>query len=140
MVIAMVFFLVGHIIIATTPVHQIYWAQIFVCTIVIPWGMDTSFPAGTLILSNAVAKEHQGIGASLVNTAVNYSISIALGFAGTVESHVNDGGNTPAEILKGYRGAWYMGISIAGLGLAISLVLLAKSYWQERKAAKAEMQ
>jgi hypothetical protein len=33
--------------------------------------MDMSFPAGTLILSNAVKKEHQGFAASLVATVVN---------------------------------------------------------------------
>lgn len=68
-----------------------------------------SFPAGTLILSNAVGKEHQGVAASLVNTVVNYSISLGLGFAGTVEVHVNNGGKTPDDLLKGYRGAFYMG-------------------------------
>jgi hypothetical protein len=68
-----------------------------------------SFPAATLILSNAVSKEHQGVAASLVNTVVNYSISLGLGFAGTVEVHVNNGGRTQQDLLRGYRGAFYMG-------------------------------
>ena len=71
--------------------------------------MDMSFPAATLILSNAVSKDHQGVGASLVNTVVNYSISLGLGFAGTVQVHVNHGGMTPEEQFEGYRGALYMG-------------------------------
>jgi hypothetical protein len=50
--------------------------------------MDMSFPAATVILSNAMPKEHQGLAASLVNTMVNYSISIGLGIAGTVEANV----------------------------------------------------
>ena len=48
---------------------------------------------------------------------VNYSISIGLGFAGTVETQVNDG-----NLLKGYRGALYMGIGLSGLGLCLSLL------------------
>ncbi|KAJ5890433.1 uncharacterized protein N7473_006661 [Penicillium subrubescens] len=36
-----------------------------------------------------------------------------LGFAATVEWHVNDIGN---DVLKGHRGALYMGIGLAGLG------------------------
>ncbi|KAK3070499.1 hypothetical protein LTS18_015091, partial [Coniosporium uncinatum] len=104
MLFALTMFTVGTILIATAPVGQTYWAQSFVCVVLIPWGMDMSFPAATLILSNAVKKEHQGIGASLVNTVVNYSISIGLGFAGTVEVHVNGGGSTPEMVLKGYRG------------------------------------
>jgi len=131
MLIALTCFTVGTIIIMTAPVHQIYWAQIFVCCIVIPWGMDMSFPAGTLILSNAVARKHQGIAASLVSTIVNYGISLGLGFAGTVEVHVNNGGNTPADVLKGYRGAWYMGVGLAGLGIVISFIFVVKSYWRD---------
>lgn len=120
MVVAMIAFTVGNILIATAPVGQTYWAQSFVCCLVIVWGMDVSFPAATLTLSNAVKKEHQGIGASLVNTVVNYSISIGLGIAGTVEGHVNGGGNTKEELLKGYRGALYVAIGLAGLGLVLS--------------------
>ncbi|EXJ70580.1 uncharacterized protein A1O5_06650 [Cladophialophora psammophila CBS 110553] len=129
MTIALTWFTVGHILVATTPVHQTYWAQTFVGLVLIPWGMDMSFPAATIILSNAVRKEHQGIAASLVTTIVNYSISLGLGFAGTVEVHVNHGGRTPHEILLGYRAAWYLGVGFAGLGLCISIVFLLRDYF-----------
>lgn len=78
-----------------------------------------SFPAATLLLSNLMAKEHQGVAASLVNTVVNYSISIALGIAGTIEGHVNDGGKSE---LKGYRSAWYLGIGMAGSGTILACI------------------
>ena len=136
MTIALTAFTVGTILIATAPVHQSYWAQSFVCTIIIPWGMDMSFPAATLILSDAVAKEHQGMAASLVNTVVNYSISLALGFTGTIESHVGDGDTTPEDVLLGYRGAWYFAIGTSGFGLCLSLVFLAKGYWKDRRRRK----
>lgn len=80
-----------------------------------------SFPAATIILSNSMHKEHQGIAASLVNTAINYSISIGLGIAGTVESQVNNGGLTRSDILKGYRGAQYVGIGLSTLGFFVAL-------------------
>lgn len=133
MMISMTAFTVGTILIMTAPVHQIYWAQTFVCLLIIPWGMDLSFPAATLILSNAVTKEHQGIAASLVNTVVNWSISIGLGFAGTVEVHVNNGGLTRADLLKGYRGGWYIGVGLSGLGMIVSLIFLAKNLQHDRK-------
>lgn len=63
-------------------------------------------------------REHQGIAASLVNTAVNYSISIGLGMAGTVEGHVNKDGR---DMLKGYLGAWYLGIGLGALGMVVSV-------------------
>ena len=39
MTIALTAFTVGTILIATAPIRQTYWGQIFVCSIVIPWGM-----------------------------------------------------------------------------------------------------
>ena len=134
MCIALLAFLIGNILIATAPVDQIYWAQSFVCTLITPWGMDMSFPAATLILSNAVSREHQGIGASLVNTVVNYSISIGLGIAGTIEGHVNRGGKTPQDKLAGYRGAWYMATGLSGLGLTISAAYAWRTHRTRRPA------
>lgn len=133
MVIALCAFLVGNLLIATVPPDQIYWGQIFVTTLVAPLGMDMSFPAATVYLSNTIEKSKQGVAASLVNTIVNYSISLGLGFAGTVEVHINHGGQTPGETLHGYRGALYMGTGLAGFGLALSITFVAKTYWDDYK-------
>ena len=126
MALALTFLIIGNILAATTPIDQTYWAQTFVCVIIMPWGMDMSFPASTIILSNAVKEENQGIAASLVTTIVNYSMASGIGFAGTVEVHVNDGGYTPQEILKGYWGGWYLSTGLAALGLCVSLIFLLK--------------
>ncbi|GIK07141.1 hypothetical protein Aspvir_002796 [Aspergillus viridinutans] len=133
MLISMTFFLIGGIIFATVPVHQTYWAQTFVGIIVLPWGMDMSFPAGTIILSRAMLREHQGLAASLVNTFVNYSISIGLGLAGTIDAEVNDGGK---DILHGYRGALYMGVGLSGLGVAVALAFCFVERLQSKTPGK----
>ena len=133
MTIALICFLLGNILIGTAHIKQTYWAQLFVCTIIIPWGMDMSFPAATIILSNSVEKKHQGIAASLVNTVVNYSISLGLGFAGTVEVYTNKGGQTEHDAFMGLRHAYYMSFGLAGLGVVLSMMFVAKSYLQDRK-------
>lgn len=130
MLLSLIFFTVGNIVLATVQVHQTYWANAFVTIILAPWGMDLSFPAGIIILSDTLPKEHQGVAASLVNTIVNYSISIGLGFAGTIEVQINDGGR---DLLKGYRGAWYMGIGLSGMGVIISLMMI----WSLRRKEKS---
>ncbi|PLB37490.1 MFS transporter [Aspergillus candidus] len=127
MLISMVAFALGVVFLAIAPVGQTYWALTFVSLVVTPWGMDMSFPASTVLLSDAVERHHQGIAASLVTTVVNYSISLGLGFAGTVEVHVNRGGKNFHDKLFGYRAALYMGIGLAGLGVATSLVYLVKT-------------
>lgn len=79
-------------------------------------------------------KKHQGLAGSLVSTTVNYSISIGLGFAGTVESHVNNGGK---DVLKGYRGALYMGVGFAGSGVVISSAYVLMSILKDRTTKRA---
>ncbi|EFY87127.1 MFS transporter [Metarhizium acridum CQMa 102] len=126
MAMALSAFTLGSVLTATTPADQVYWGQTFVSMIVMPFGMDMSFPAATLILSNTVPKRHQGVGASLVNTVVNYGIALGVGFAGTVEVQVHGDGATPDAQLRGFRGALYMGVGLAGLGLAVSLLFVAR--------------
>lgn len=96
--------------------------------------MDMSFPAGTLIMSNAMEKHHQGMAASLVNTIVNYSISIGVGIAGTVEMHINNGGQTKEDELKGYRGAMYLGLGFGVSRLVTSLFFLLNARLHEKRS------
>lgn len=135
MIIALVAFTVGLILVATAPVDQTYWAQTFVSLIVMPWGMDMSFPAANLLLSNKMPKEHQGVSASLVNTVINYSISLALGIAGTVQGHVDDDGT---NTLKGYRGAWYLAIGLAGFGAILAGIYGLKEAREKKMATPAK--
>ena len=76
--------------------------------------MDISFPASTLILSNLFPKQDRDIAASLINTIVNYSISLGLGIAGTVESQIKrNRGNSEA----GFKSALRTSVGLSGLGL-----------------------
>lgn len=131
MLISMCAFTTGITLMAFAPVNQIYWAQTFVSVVIMPWGMDMSFPSATIIMSNSVKREHQGIAASLVNTVVNYSISIGLGIAGTVETRENGGG---LNVLKGYRSAYYVGIGLAGMGVVTAALFVLLTALDERKA------
>lgn len=125
MIVSMLAFLTGNILAGTRPVGQIYWAQQFVSFIITPFGMDMSFPAATIVLSHNLPKRQQGLAASLVATFVNYSISIGLGFAGTVElyttQHMSDGlAKTALGIKNGFR----MGMGLAGFGVVVAVFFL----------------
>ncbi|KAK0669766.1 major facilitator superfamily-domain-containing protein [Cercophora samala] len=65
MLISMCAFFIGSLLLATAPVHQSYWFNTFFGILIMPFA--------TILLSNSVSKEHQGIAASLVVTTVNYS-------------------------------------------------------------------
>ncbi|KAH8797928.1 major facilitator superfamily domain-containing protein [Xylogone sp. PMI_703] len=128
MMAALLAFMIGNILVAVVPVEQSYWAQLFASILVMPWGMDMSFPAATILLSNAMHHEHQGTAASLVTTVINCSISVGLGMAGTIESQVDKNGT---KILKGYRASWYAGIGLSGLGVIIASAFVI-SHWKSK--------
>ncbi|KAI1387547.1 major facilitator superfamily MFS-1 [Hypoxylon trugodes] len=126
-------FTLGSALVATMPAMQIYWAQLFFSVLIVSWAMDTGFPATTLALSNAVDRKHQGTAAGLVSTVMNYSISIGLGIARTVESYVNEGSPTIESKLNGYRAALYTAVGLAGLGALICSAFLVRTIWRERR-------
>jgi MFS family permease len=127
MMLSMVAFLAGVIVSTFQPSQQIYWAQTFVSIVIMPFGMDMSFPAATVILSNHMPREHQGLAASLVNTVVNYSISISLGIAGTVEVYA---AGSNSEVLSN-RNAHYTAIGLAGAGVFFGLLFFVKTMIKE---------
>ena len=116
---ALVAFCTANILIATMPAHQTYWGQVFVATLAAPFGMDVSYPAASLIVSNAMPAHQQGVAASMVNTVINWSISLGLGIAGTVESELLKRGRTS---LQGFRGGLYVGIGLSGVGVLVALL------------------
>lgn len=88
-----------------------------------------SFPSGTIVLSAALPRDQQGTAASIINTVVNYSVSISLGIAGTVENHVNDSGN---DLVRGYQGALYVAIGFSILGVLTSLAFIISTRFQHK--------
>ncbi|KAM0698340.1 hypothetical protein Q7P36_001806 [Cladosporium allicinum] len=129
--VSMLAFFIGELVAAFQPAHQTYWAQMFVSILIMPFGMDMSFPAATVILSNAMPKEHQGLAASLVNTMVNYSISIGLGIAGTVEANVIAHNGTEADTVYGIRCAWFVALGLSGFGVVLGAMFFLRSFAKE---------
>lgn len=81
-------------------------------------------------MSNFMPRKFQGLGASLVNLFVNYSISLALGIAGTVETQIDPSGD---NLLQGYRAAWYFGIGCGSLGMFLSAWLILETKWAKKR-------
>lgn len=130
---------IGIVIMGTRPVGQIYWAQKFVSLLIQPIGMDMSFPAACILLSSSLPRHQQGIAGSLVSTFVNYSISIGLGFAGTVEYYTtkNKEPNLSTSIF-GMRNAFRMGMGLAGVGVVLSSIFMLLQIINRRKLTRSQ--
>ena len=131
MMISMMAFFIGTCIGGTAKVEQSYWAQTFVSIFIMPFGMDMSFPAATVILSNHMPKEHQGLAASLVNTVVNYGIATALGVAGTVEINVGHGRGDAGDNMRGIRSGFYTAMAMSGVAVLVGLTYFVKTLRKE---------
>ncbi|KAL6864492.1 major facilitator superfamily domain-containing protein [Trichoderma novae-zelandiae] len=95
----------------------------FFATVIATIGMDISLPAAIMIFLT-----------SIVMTVVNYSISLGLGFAGTVETNINHGGHTKTDLLHGYQGALWFSIGLTGLRTIPSLIYLFKTQFKPKSA------
>jgi MFS family permease len=120
---AMLAFLAGTLLLTTAPVSQTYWLNTFLSIIIMPLAMNWSYPAGSVILSNAVPRESQGIAASLISTMVNYSISLGLGVSGSIGRYVEEDQGP----LAAWRAGLWFGVGLDVLGLVISAVFVWKT-------------
>ncbi|KAK8232200.1 hypothetical protein IWZ00DRAFT_440352 [Phyllosticta capitalensis] len=131
MVLSCLGFFLGNLLVALMPVNQVYWTQTFLSIVIMPFGMDMSFPASSVILSNHMPMEHQGLAAALVTTVMNYSISITLGFAALAEVNGDRGPDGQLDLFQGFRDAYYVGVGCAGLAVFLSIIFFIKSMIKE---------
>ncbi|GJE91688.1 MFS general substrate transporter [Phanerochaete sordida] len=113
--------LVANVIVATMPTHEVYWAQVMPANIIAGAGPDLLITAAQIIASNSVRRSEQGVAGSLIGVLQFYGLSTGLGFAGTVESQVNEHGRNP---VKGYRGALFLAVGFCTLALAINFLFV----------------
>ncbi|OAA40236.1 hypothetical protein ISF_09814 [Cordyceps fumosorosea ARSEF 2679] len=98
MAVGVVTFIGAGLLLATTPMQQTYWMQVF--------------PA---MLLNSVTRNHHGIASSLDGKVNLYGISLGLGFAGTIEVEVGKmsksslagAAETMESIMSGFKVALY---------------------------------
>ncbi|QBM90934.1 MFS transporter, DHA2 family, multidrug resistance protein [Metschnikowia aff. pulcherrima] len=129
---SMMGFMLGSIILSIIPVNQTFWRLTFAQMFFLAWGMDCSFPAASLILSDFLPSEHQGMAGSLVNTVVNYSVSLFLAISSTVEIQVHE---KTHDTLKSYRSAIYLGIGISALAVLTSVVFIITEHRNHKHEA-----
>lgn len=138
LMLAMVSFLVANILLGTRPLGQTYWSQAFVSHLIIPFGLNLSFPTATVILSNSFPRTKQGLAASLVASFVCYSISIGLGFAGTVDYYTTKGLPPTMETTElAIRNALRMAMGFAGLALVLSICYVIYDQVKSRREASS---
>ena len=134
--VSMFSFLIGNLLMSFANYSKVYWAFIFPACLLVVGGPDLSFASSSIIISNAVLPEEQGVAGSFISTVVLYSISIGLGIGATVEAHVNKGGS---DVLLGYRGAYWLGIGFAAVAFCVVVLFVRDARFDGTKNAEKEI-
>ncbi|KAB8216248.1 major facilitator superfamily domain-containing protein [Aspergillus novoparasiticus] len=125
--------LVSNALMATVPLEQSYWAQIFPSVVLFSFCPDFVYTAGQIIASNSVRRHQQGIAGSIIGTLNLYGNSLGLGFASTIEVQVARHFHNQ---ITGYRAALYFGVVISAVALILDvcfvrLVKDEREGWEE---------
>lgn len=134
--VSMFSFFIGNLLMSFAIYSKVYWAFIFPACLLVVGGPDLSFASSGILISNAVLPEEQGVAGSFVSTVVQYSISVGLGIAATVESHVNKGGS---DIVLGYRGALWLGIGFAAIAFFVVVLFVRDHRFDKTTDAETEV-
>ncbi|KAL4869800.1 hypothetical protein BDV12DRAFT_184938 [Aspergillus spectabilis] len=113
--------LIANILLATMPVQQTYWAQVFPATIFMAFCPDFVYVAAQIVASNSVKRSQQGVAASLIGTLNLYGNSLGLGFAGTLETEIN---KRRVDQVLGYRAALYFGAGLALVAVIVDMLFV----------------
>lgn len=139
--------LTASILLATMPVRQTYWAQIFPAMVLSGFCPDFVYVAAQVIASNSVSRRQQGIASSLIGTLNLYGTSLGLGLAAIVETQVvaRTGHGTEAvdPRVAGFRAALYFAAAVAFVGLVLDVIFVKmpkdeREGWAEDPATDGE--
>lgn len=120
------------LLLATMPMQQSYWFQVFPAMLLC--GCCPGFvylAAAQVIASNSVNTKHLGVASSLVGTLNLYGISLGLGFAGTIEvaqgknSWLAGSEDSPKAVMAGFKAALYFSAALAAVGLQLDMAFVS---------------
>lgn len=113
--------LVSNALMATVPLSQTYWAQVFPSIVLFSFCPDFVYTAAQIIASNSVRRHQQGIAGSIIGTLNLYGNSLGLGFASTIEVQI---AQRSKSMVTGYTSAFYFGVGISAIALILDVIFV----------------
>jgi len=120
----------GSLVLAQVSVHGSYFPHIFAGLLVCGLGIGLAFVTATVAALAGVAEHEAGLASGLSNTALQIGTALGATIVTTVavsrSQHypaANQGANPLAALTEGYQSAFVACAVLAGIGLALALVL-----------------
>jgi MFS family permease len=120
----------GSLVLTQVSVHGSYFPDIFVRLLLCGLGIGLSFVSATVAALAGVAEHEAGLASGLSNTALQIGAALGVAIASTVavsrSQHylaAHTGANPLAVLTDGYQSACLACAALAGIGLALALLL-----------------
>ena len=136
---AMVFVVVGLLLLARTPIDATYAVDLLPAMILIGLGAGLGFPSlMTLAMSGATASD-SGVASGLVNTSVQVGGAIGLAVLATfaterTEAQLADGESAAAALNSGFHLAYLIGAGLVLIAIVVAVVVLRARLPEEAAA------
>lgn len=120
-------FLAANVLTGTKSQGQVYWGEMFCSCLVLPWALDLSIPASTIVIQKEIPLSLQGSGAAVVSTSLFFSVSVGIAIGGNAEIYTlkNRGIAGDAETYKhAIRNLFHVAMAINGLGVLIAIMFV----------------
>jgi EmrB/QacA subfamily drug resistance transporter len=133
----------GSLLLTQVSVGGSYFGDIFFGLFVFGAGIGPAFVTGTVAALAGVAEDESGLASGLSNTALQVGAALGVAIVSTVAISrsddylaANEGANPLVVLNEGFQSAFLACVVLAGIGLALALVLLRRP----RKAADERLE
>ena len=104
---------------AVMPVGASYWAFVFPAMICATLGMDLTFNITSIFITTNMPSKRQGLAGALINSLLNLSIAVQLGFADVVQNQTSRLGQR-----QSYQTVFWFHVACSGLALLIMILFI----------------
>ena len=129
----------GSLVLTQVSVHGSYFPDMFFGLLLCGLGIGLAFVTATVAALTGVAEHEAGLASGLSNTALQIGTALGVAIATTVAVSrsqdylaANNGANPLVALTEGYQAAFVACAALAGIGLALALLLPGRP----RKAAR----
>jgi len=114
LVIAGIAFIMAPLLFAIAPLGASYWAYTFPAMLCITIGIDTTFNVTNIFITTHMPNNRQGLAGALINSILQLSIAVMLGFADIIGTYTEYQG-----LAKSFKNAFWLEVGLAAAALVI---------------------
>ena len=134
----------GSLVLTQVSIHGSYFPDIFVGLLLCGLGIGLAFVTATVAALAGVAEHEAGLASGLSNTALQTGTALGVAIVTTVavsrSQHylaADNGANPLAALTQGYQSAFLACAVLAGIGVALALLLLGRPRQAQQERLEA---